>query len=101
VLPFGVAQAGGSLLGREALVVGAAVGLLSTAIPYSLELEALRRIEPHVFGVLMSLEPAAAALAGLVILGQQLTARELVGVVLVMAASMGASRTGRDSPIAL
>ena len=101
VLPFGVAQAGGSLLGREALVVGAAVGLLSTAIPYSLELEALRRIEPHVFGVLMSLEPAAAALAGLVILGQQLAARELVGIVLVMAASMGAARASRDSPIAL
>ena len=101
VVPFGLAQAGGSLLSREALLVGAAVGLLSTAIPYSLELEALRRMEPHVFGVLMSLEPAAAALAGLVILGQQLTARELVGIALVMVASMGAARTGQDSPIAL
>ena len=101
VVPFGVAEAGGSLVSREALVVGAAVGLLSTAIPYSLELEALRRIEPRVFGVLMSLEPAAAALAGSVILGQQLTTRELIGIVLVMAASMGASRAAHDSPIAL
>ena len=49
----------------------------------------------------MSLEPAAAALAGLVILGEQLTTRELIGIVFVMAASMGASRAGHDSPIAL
>ncbi len=101
VVPFGVAEAGSSLVSREALVVGAAVGLLSTAIPYSFELEALRRVEPRVFGVLMSLEPAAAALAGLAILGQQLATRELVGIVLVMAASMGASRAGHDSPVAL
>jgi inner membrane transporter RhtA len=101
VLPFGIAQAGGSLLSDEALAVGAAVGVLSTAIPYSLELEALRRIEPHVFGVMMSLEPAAAALAGLLVLGQHLGARELLGIALVIAASMGASRAREDAPVAL
>lgn len=101
VLPFGVVQAGSSLLSSEALAIGLLVGLLSTAIPYSLELEALRRIETHVFGVLMSLEPAAAALAGLVVLGQHLGPREVLGIVLVMAASVGASRAGEEAPLAL
>ncbi|MCW2990853.1 MAG: EamA family transporter, partial [Solirubrobacterales bacterium] len=59
----GIAQAGGDLLSPEFLAIGAAVALLSSVIPYSLEMEALRRIPRHVFGVLMSLEPALAALA--------------------------------------
>jgi inner membrane transporter RhtA len=73
--------------------------MLSSAIPYSLELEALRRIATSAFGVLMSLEPAVAALAGLIVLGQGLAGRELAGMVLVVAASIGASRTSHETPV--
>src|SRR5262249_39119591 len=90
VLPAGVAAGGGELLSAESLALGATVGLLSSAIPYSLETEALRRMSPRVFGVLMSLEPAVAALAGWVALGQQLRPRELLGIALVTLASIGA-----------
>ena len=91
-LPVGVAAGGVHLLDPSSLALGAAVGMLSSAIPYSFELEALRRIEPHVFGVLMSLEPAMAALAGFLVLGQQLGGREVLGIALVVTASIGASR---------
>jgi inner membrane transporter RhtA len=101
VLPFGVAQAGSSLLTVHALVVGTAVGLLSSAIPYTLEVESLRRIAAPVFGVLMSLEPAVAALAGFLVLGQGMSMRTLIGVALVVAASVGASRRAREQPIAV
>ncbi len=95
-LPVGVADAGAHLLEPQSLALGGAVGLLSSAIPYSLELEALRRIEPAVFGVLMSLEPAVAALAGLIVLGQGLGLRALAGIALVILASVGVSRAGAD-----
>jgi inner membrane transporter RhtA len=77
------------------LAVGAAVGLLSSAIPYSLELEALRRLPSGVFGVLMSLEPAMAALAGFIVLGEDLVARELAAIALVVVASAGAALGAR------
>lgn len=88
----GIAEGGSALLQPEALAIGAAVGLLSTAIPYALETEALRRIPRHVFSVLMSLEPAVAALAGFVVVGQDLHAREVVAIALVVVASAGAAR---------
>jgi inner membrane transporter RhtA len=88
----GIAQGGSELLHPDMLVIGAAVGLLSTAIPYTLETYALRRIPRHVFSVLMSMEPAVAALAGFVIVGQDLHAREIVAIGLVVIASAGASR---------
>jgi Predicted permease, DMT superfamily len=88
----GIAHAGADLLKPEFLGIGAAIALLSSVIPYSLETEALRRMPRQVFGVLMSLEPALAALAGLIILGQQLSARDLVAIGLVIAASIGATR---------
>jgi inner membrane transporter RhtA len=88
----GIAEAGTNLLQPEFLAIGVAVGFLSSAVPYTLETEALRRIPRHVFSVLMSLEPAVAALAGFVILGQSLHAREVVAIGLVVAASAGASR---------
>jgi inner membrane transporter RhtA len=92
LLPVGVAGAGARLLEPRLLAAGAAVGLLASAIPYALELEALRRLPARTFGVLMSLEPAVAALAGLVVLGQTLRPRELAGIALVVMASAGATR---------
>ncbi len=94
-LPIGVAEGGTRLLFPHALALGAAVGILSSAIPYSLELEALRRIATHVFGVLMSLEPGMASLAGFLVLGQNLSLRELAGIGLVVLASAGASLAAR------
>ncbi|MGA9858259.1 MAG: EamA family transporter [Solirubrobacteraceae bacterium] len=98
-LPVGIAAGRGHLLDLRSLALGSAIGMLSSAIPYSFELEALRRIAPSVFGVLMSLEPAMAALAGLLVLGQSLSARALVGIALVIGASVGASRRSREAPI--
>jgi inner membrane transporter RhtA len=99
MLPVGIASGGAHLLDPTSLALGSAVGVLSSAIPYSFEVEALRRIAAPVFGVLMSLEPAVAALAGFVVLGQTLGARSLVGIALVMAASVGASRAMTDAPL--
>ncbi len=97
--PFGLIDGGGHLLEARSLVLGCAVGMLSSAIPYSLEVEALRRIDASVFAVLMSLEPAVAALAGLIVLNQGLAARELGGILLVVIASAGASQRARAAPI--
>ena len=93
VAPFGIAQGGGELLVPAVLGVGFAVGMLSSAIPYVLELEALRRLPNAVFGVLMSLEPAVAALVGFLALSQGLALVELVAIGLVVAASAGALRS--------
>jgi inner membrane transporter RhtA len=92
LLPVGIASAGARLLEPGSLLPGVAVGVLSSVIPYSFELEALRRIRTSVFGVLMSLEPAVAALAGFIVLGQGMTARMVGGIALVSIASLGASR---------
>jgi inner membrane transporter RhtA len=100
-LPVGIAEGGAQLLQPHVLLVGLGVGMLSSAIPYTLEMEALRRIATNVFGVLMSLEPAMAALAGFIVIGQGLSARELVGIALVIVASVGASQTVRRAPIAV
>ncbi len=100
-LPFGAAGAVRAVQDGHALAIGFAVALLSSVIPYGLELTALRTIPTRVFGVLMSLEPAAAALAGLVVLGQHLTSRQLVALVLVSLASVGVtlgSRGDRPAP---
>jgi inner membrane transporter RhtA len=89
VLPLGIAAAGTALVHPGTAAVGFAVGVLSSAIPYSLDLLALRRLPTAVFGVLTSLNPALAALAGLLVLGQQLPARQVAGIGLVMIASAG------------
>jgi inner membrane transporter RhtA len=99
-LPAGVIEGGAQLIQPRSLALGAAVGILSSAIPYSFEMEALRRMATSVFGVLMSLEPAMAALAGFLVLGQGLSGRELAGIALVVVASVGASRRARAAPIA-
>ncbi|WP_228045925.1 EamA family transporter [Saccharopolyspora montiporae] len=93
--PFGVADAGSALLDPRVLAAGLVVALLSSVIPYSLELEALRRMPPRVFGVLMSLEPAVAALAGLVVLGELLGGWQWVAITCVVAASVGSTRSAR------
>lgn len=90
--PLGIAEGGADLLVVWILAVGFAVAMLSSAIPYTLELEALRRLPAGVFGVLMSLEPALAATAGFIVLGEDLVAREIVAIMLVVAASAGAAR---------
>jgi inner membrane transporter RhtA len=87
-LPAGI---GADLLAPEMLAAGAVVALLLSVIPYSLELEALRRLPARVFGVLMSLEPAVAALAGLIVLGQALGVTEWLAIALVVVASAGAT----------
>ncbi len=88
----GVIGGGGALLNPRLLVLAAGVGVLSSVIPYSLEFEALRRMPANVFGVLMSLEPGVAALAGFLVLGQALGPRELAAIALVVAASVGVTR---------
>jgi inner membrane transporter RhtA len=99
-LPVGIADSA-HILEPASLALGSSVGILSSVIPYSFELEALRRIAPATFGVLMSLEPAVAALAGFLVLGQQLGARALLGIALVVVASVGASRGAAKAPLAV
>jgi inner membrane transporter RhtA len=95
LLPVGVVGGGSALARPELLATGLAVAVLSSAIPYSLELEALRRLQKGTFGVLMSLEPAVAALVGLIVLGQDLSATEVTAIALVVAASAGALGAAR------
>ena len=87
VTPFGVVAAQGISISAAQVGAGAFIGVLSSVVPYSLELLALRRIEPRVFGILLSLEPAVAAFAGLLVLGQTLVTVQVVGVALVVTAS--------------
>src|SRR5258707_3103670 len=88
----GVVAGGRSMFRPVALGEGAAIGLLSSVVPYWLELEALRRVPARVFGVWMSLQPAVAAVIGLVMLGQRLSAAEWAGIACVVVASAGAAR---------
>jgi inner membrane transporter RhtA len=93
--PPAVRIGGADLLDGRLLLLGAAVGLLSSVIPYSCEMVALRSLRPAVFSIRMSLEPAAAALAGIVVLGEFLTPVQWLAMVCVVVASVGATRTGR------
>ena len=99
ITPVGVTAGGTALLRPGIVLTGLGIGLLSSIIPYSLEMEALRRIPPRVFGIWMSLEPAVAALVGLVLLGQALAVREWVAMGCVMIACAGASRGAREPQI--
>ena len=92
IAPFAVAAAGARLLEPRLLVLGALVGVLSSVIPYSLEMAALRTLPPRVFGILMSLEPATAALVAAVLLREWLTPLQLLAMACVTAASVGATR---------
>ncbi|MCC9157825.1 EamA family transporter [Streptomyces parvulus] len=92
-LPLGIAESGGKLLDPVTIGLGAGVALLSSVLPYTLELLALRRLPAPTFAILMSLEPAIAATAGFLILDQALSATQSAAIALVIAASMGAVRT--------
>ncbi|MBD0424874.1 EamA family transporter [Streptomyces sp. TRM S81-3] len=92
-LPLGIAESGAKLADPVTLALGAGVALLSSVLPYTLELLALRRLPAPTFAILMSLEPALAAAAGFLILDQSLSATQSAAIALVIAASMGAVRT--------
>ncbi|MEY9860700.1 inner membrane transporter RhtA [Catenulispora sp. GAS73] len=96
-VPFGVVSGGTALLRPWVLAVGLGVALLSSVLPYSLDLEALRKIPPSVFGILMSLEPAVAALIGLMVLGESLGWSQWIAVLCVVVASVGATRGARPN----
>jgi inner membrane transporter RhtA len=95
LLPVGILGAGSALLNPRLLLLGAGVALLSSVVPYSLEMAALRRISPSAFGVFMSLEPAIAALIGWLVLREALELRAVLALVLVTTAAIGATRTGK------
>ncbi|MER7664685.1 MULTISPECIES: EamA family transporter [unclassified Streptomyces] len=92
-LPLGIAEAGSKLIVPSTLAFGLAVALMSSVLPYTLELLALRRLPASTFAVLMSLEPAIAATAGFLVLHQGLSLIDAVAIALVIGASMGAVRT--------
>jgi inner membrane transporter RhtA len=97
-LPVGVAGSGDAMLHPAVLGLGAVVAALSSLLPYSLELLALRRLAASTFAVLMSLGPAVAALAGYVVLRQELTPADAGAILLVVTAGIGAVRGGRPAP---
>jgi inner membrane transporter RhtA len=96
----GVAAGGTRMFLVPVLAVSAAIGLLSSVIPYWMDFEALRRVPTRLFGVWMSLQPAVAALIGLVMLGQRLSLPEWAGICCVVAASAGAARTNATGDVA-
>jgi len=98
MLPVGIGTGGTGLLDPKLLLFATGVGLLSSVIPYTLELEALRRVPARMFGILMSLEPAVGALAGLVFLGEVLRWREWLAIGCVIAACVGATRFQKSPP---
>lgn len=95
--PPAIAQGGSALLEPRVLLLGLVVALMSSVIPYSLELIALRTMPARVFGILMSLEPAAAAVAGVILLAELLEGYQWVAIALVVVASVGATRRARDA----
>jgi inner membrane transporter RhtA len=96
-VPVGVADSGTALIQPWVLFAGLGVAVLSSVIPYTVDLEALRRIPPRVFGILMSLEPAMAALIGFVVLQESLQWTQWIAVLCVVAASAGATRGARPT----
>lgn len=94
IAPFAVVVAGEQLLEPRLLALGALVGVLSSVVPYSLEMVALRTMPPRVFGILMSLEPAAAAIVAAILLSEWLAPLQLLAMACVIAASVGAARMG-------
>ena len=101
VLPFGVGEVGAVFAAPALLAFAAGVALLSSAIPYSLEIYALRRLPRQTFGILLSLEPAVAALAGWLLLAEALTTPQWLAIACIMVASAGAALAARRRPVAM
>ena len=98
-VPIGVAQAGAAMLAPPALLAGLGVALLSSAVPYSLEMAALRRMPRHVFGILVSATPAVGAACGALVLGERLGALQWLAIACIIGASAGgAAMAGRPAP---
>jgi len=93
VTPVGISVAGSSLLNPEWMLAGLGIALLSSAIPYSLEMYSLKHLPKQTFSILLSLEPAVGALAGWLVLSEQLSTQQLGAIGLIMAASMGSAMT--------
>jgi inner membrane transporter RhtA len=93
VTPFGISVAGSSLLNVDWMLIGLGIALLSSAIPYSLEMYSLKHLPKQTFSILLSLEPAVGALAGWLVLSEQLSVQQLCAIGLIMAASMGSAMT--------
>jgi inner membrane transporter RhtA len=92
LLPLGIATAGSHLLDPRLLVIGAGVAVISTTLPYSFEMVALRSIPVKIFGVILSIEPMVSAIAGLLILGETMSVRSLIACLLVSLAAAGAAK---------
>ncbi|HEX7737963.1 MAG TPA: EamA family transporter [Ktedonobacteraceae bacterium] len=98
LLPLGILQARSALLNPLLLLAGAGVGVLSTALPYSLEIEALRHLPSRVFSILLSLSPALASLMGFLLLHEHLNWQDLLAIVLISAASAGVILFQKEQP---
>lgn len=98
VVPVGVAHAGAALLSPSVLLVGVAVAAISSALPISLEMMALKRLPKEAFGIMISMEPAVAALLALALLGERLDAVQWLAIGCIVAASMGSAATARRLP---
>lgn len=101
-LPIGIAHAGATLVHPDVIMLGLLVGIVSSAIPYGMEMVALRRLPANVFGTFLSAEPAIGALMGMVLLGEILTTVQWLAITLIVSASvgtaMGAKRAGKNAP---
>ena len=96
-VPIGVSHAGAAMLVPTTLLAGLGVALLSSAVPYSLEMAALRRMPRHVFGILVSATPAVGAACGALVLGERLSAPQWLAIACIIGASAGGAATGRDA----
>ena len=99
VTPLGISVAGTSLLNPEWMLAGLGIALLSSAIPYSLEMYSLKHLPKQTFSILLSLEPAVGALAGWLVLSEQLSTQQLCAIGLIMAASVGCAMTAGQRKI--
>lgn len=101
ILPFGIASAGSAILAPSVLLLGLGVALVSSALPYSLEMIALRHIPERTFGAMLSAEPAIGAIAGLFLLHEELSALQWLAIGSIVIASIGAILTTepKDTPI--
>jgi inner membrane transporter RhtA len=99
VTPVGISVAGTSLLNPEWMLAGLGIALLSSAIPYSLEMYSLKHLPKQTFSILLSLEPAVGALAGWLVLSEQLSTQQLCAIGLIMAASVGCAMTAGQRKI--